>query len=395
MIRSRRSDGAWILKPVDNAAEFLAHIKAEEEIRKIADIEFYPIMSKDSTNMIPSDWTHMANEVHKRLGKGYDGFVIAHGTDTMHFSASALAFAFGRNLNCPVVFTGAQAIPEVPHGDARVNLLRAVKVASEDFCEVVVAFGDFVFRGSRVQKKDEKRFDAFESPAEFPLGYITEEIILSPSARRPSGNNEELDFRPYFADGVFQFSLIPGMKPDVLELVVRDERCIGIVLQSFGAGNVPNEGEYSFKKFIQTANLLGKPVVIASQFPANSTLASAYEPGVEAIEAGAIPTGNMTNAAATVKFRWVLHQIEHDKEFRSLPSKDKRDLVNVLMNQNEVGEITEMKKEDSLEDNQSREFASRSRNSSASTGSSRSHDRSAGGSAPKTTGTNVKTMTSQ
>lgn len=338
MLRRRTKEGGWVLKPAENVKQFLRLIKAEQEVKKIAEIDFVSLMSKDSTNMVPSDWTKMAKAVYKRL-KRYDGFVIAHGTDTMHFSASALAFAFGSNLNVPVVFTGAQAIPDVPHGDARVNLLRAVQVASQNFSEVVVAFGDFVFRGCRVQKKDEKRFDAFESPAEFPLGYITEEIVLSNFARRPVTDMDEIDFKPYFSDGIVQISLIPGLQPEILERVLKDSRCKGIVLQSFGAGNVPNAGKFSFKKFIKASTKRGKPVVIASQFPANSTLASNYEPGVEAIKAGAIPTGNMTNAAATVKFRWVMHQIRQ----RKLSSKAKLRLVRGMMNHNYVGEITEVK----------------------------------------------------
>jgi L-asparaginase len=288
--------------------------------------------------MVPDDWTEMAKAVHNRIGQGFDGFVIAHGTDTMHFSASALAFAFGDRLNFPIVFTGAQATPEVPHGDARINLLRAVNVACQDLHEVVVAFGDFIFRGCRVQKKDEKRFDAFEAPAEFPLGYVTEDIILGPFVRNSANHTPDsrIKFLPYFADGIVQISLIPGLRPKVLLPLLNDPDCQGIVLQSFGAGNVPNEGAFSFKGFIEEATAQGKPVIIASQFPANSTLASYYEPGVEAVRAGAIPTGNMTNAAATVKFRWVMHQVRSAK----LSPQEKLQRIRDLMNHNFVGEIT-------------------------------------------------------
>src|ERR1700732_292722 len=165
MIR-RRHKGEWILTPPTSGKQFLRLLKAEKDIRDIAEVDYVPLMNKDSTNMVPHDWTRMAREVHRRLDE-YDGFVIAHGTDTMHFSASALAFAFGKNLNVPIVFTGSQATPDVPYGDAKVNLLRAIKVASQDLAEVVIAFGEIVFRGCRAQKKDERRFDAFESPAEF------------------------------------------------------------------------------------------------------------------------------------------------------------------------------------------------------------------------------------
>ena len=178
MIRENTSDG-MILKPPENPESFLQRLKVEEELNEIAEVKFIPLMNKDSTDMVPADWTKMAITIYENINKGFHGFVVAHGTDTMHFSSSALAFAFGQNLNCPIVFTGAQTTADVPHGDAKVNLIRAIKVACEDIAEVVVAFGGYVFRGCRVQKKDERQFDAFHSPAQFPIGYIAEEILLS------------------------------------------------------------------------------------------------------------------------------------------------------------------------------------------------------------------------
>nr|VFJ62200.1 MAG: L-asparaginase [Candidatus Kentron sp. FW] len=339
MIRERK-DGEYVLRPPEDPKEFLRYLKAEEEVKDIAELDFVDLLNKDSTNIVPADWTRMAEAIHARLDQGYLGFVVAHGTDTMHFSASALAFAFGKNLNVPIVFTGAQTTPEVTHGDARVNLLRAVKVACEDIAEVVVAFGECVFRGCRVQKKDERRFDAFESPAEFPIGYITEEILLSSMVDQRTKEPSPLEFLPHFADGIVQFSLIPGLEPETLLPVLESDACKGVVLQSFGAGNVPNEDKYSFSEFIQEAVKKGKPVIIASQFPANSTLASHYAPGMEAVQAGAITTGNMTNAAATAKFRWVLHRVDEKIRQGKLAEADKLDEIRRMMNEVYVGEMT-------------------------------------------------------
>nr|VFK30168.1 MAG: L-asparaginase [Candidatus Kentron sp. MB]VFK34028.1 MAG: L-asparaginase [Candidatus Kentron sp. MB]VFK76203.1 MAG: L-asparaginase [Candidatus Kentron sp. MB] len=343
MIREHKGDG-YVLRPPENPKEFLRYLKAEEEIRDIAELDFVDLINKDSTNMAPADWTKMAEAIHARLDQGYQGFVVAHGTDTMHFSASALAFAFGRNLNVPIVFTGAQTSPEVAHGDARVNLLRAVKVACEDIAEVVVSFGENIFRGCRVQKKDERRFDAFESPAEFPIGYITEEIILSGLVKPRSEKSLPLEFLPDFADGIIQFSIIPGLEPETLLPVLKSDTCRGVVLQSFGAGNVPNEGAYSFKEFIEQAVALGKPVIIASQFPANSTLASHYAPGRDAVDAGAIASGNMTNATATTKLRWVLYRVEERIRRCELRQTDKLSEVGKMMSEVYVGEMTPLEK---------------------------------------------------
>lgn len=303
-------DAEGTLRPPENPDTF---VNIAPEIKSLAEFDFVPLMNKDSTNINPADWSVMAAAIHERSYRGYDGFVVAHGTDTMHFSASAVAFALGKEINFPVVFTGAQTAPDIAHGDARVNLVRAFKVASMELAEVVICFGDYVFRGCRAQKKDERRFDAFESPAVFPLAYITEEILLSPWAKKRTQSDRPLDFQPDFAPGVFQVSLIPGLEPKLLAPLLDLPDCKGIVLQSFGAGNVPSESPFSLTEFIQEATDLGKPVLITSQFPANATLHTAYEPGRKAIQAGAIPTGNMTSACATAKFRWVLAQVDRLK----------------------------------------------------------------------------------
>ncbi len=330
------------LAPPDTPEEFLKSLKAEEEANKIAEVGFDVILNKDSTNIVPADWTHMAEQVHRRMND-YDGFVIAHGTDTMHFSSTALALAFGKNLRKPIVFTGAQTTPDVSHGDARVNLLRALKVACEDIAEVVVVFGEFVFRGSRVQKKDERRFDAFDSPAEFPLGYVTEDIVLSDFVRRRKDVSDKIDLQKNFAGGIAQISLIPGLEPELIAPILDNPDCRGVVLQSFGAGNVPNEEGFGFLSFIKQASERSIPVIIASQFPANSTLATQYEPGIAAQKAGAIGTGNMTNAAATVKFRWVLHQVQKRIDNTELKGCDKIPEIRRMMNKSFVNELTEIK----------------------------------------------------
>lgn len=338
MIREAHGS-SHVLRPPANPDEFLRYLRVEAELGGIADLEVVNLLNKDSTNMVPSDWTAMAKAIHQRLDQGYDGFVIAHGTDTMHCSSSALAFAFGDRLNVPIVLTGAQTTPDVAHGDARINLLRAVKVACEDLAEVVVVFGDYVFRGCRVLKKDERRFDAFESPAEPPIGHIAEEIQLNQSRKRRE-RPLPLIFHPEFSDGVVQLSLIPGLEPELLLPVLESDRCKGVLLQAFGAGNVPNEGDYSFTDFIRRAVSLNKPVVIISQFPANSTLSSHYATGREAIEAGAIPTGNMTNAAATAKLRWVLHQVQADIDSGELDPAHKLRRIREMMDIVYVGEMT-------------------------------------------------------
>lgn len=327
------------LRPPENPADFL---RVAPELKRIVDFDYEVCLNKDSTNMTPLDWTKMARFVHARRDMGYSGFVIAHGTDTMHFSSSALAFAFGENLSFPIVFTGAQTTPQIPHGDARINLVRACEVALTPLREVVISFGDYIFRGCRVQKKDERRFDAFESPGYFPIGHISEEIELHPNARTEKDVDPArgIEFRPDFATGIFQVALIPGLDPRLVLPSLENDACKGLMLQSFGWGNVPDQAPYSFEWLIRKAvQDLGKPVIIVSQFPAHATRGSAYEPGIRAVESGAIPTGNMTNAAAAAKFSWVLAQIEAEIREGKLDPDRKLAAARAKMQYNYVQEM--------------------------------------------------------
>jgi len=330
----KQKDGT--LMPPEDPGDFL---RMAPVIDDIVDYDFVPLLNKDSTNIIPSDWQKMAKAIHERRDLGYAGFVVAHGTDTMHFSASAIAFALGDNLNFPVVFTGAQTIPDIPHGDARINLIRACKVATTDIAEVVISFGDYVFRGCRAQKKDERRFDAFESPALPPLAYITEEIIIGPLAKRKKYKTGEIILKAEFAENILQVSLIPGLEPELLEPVIEKNECRGIILQSFGAGNVPDTEEYSFVEFIKKAKEKNIPLIVTSQFPANATLHSAYAPGKAAVAAGAIPTGNMTASCAVAKFRWILATVNQDIKGKRITGRGQVDKVKRLMQQIFVREM--------------------------------------------------------
>jgi len=327
-----------VLKPPHSADDFL---EIAPELSSFVDVELVQLLNKDSTNINPDDWVLIAEAIYERRDDGFKGIIVAHGTDTMHFSSSAIAFALGKNLNFPVVFTGAQTIPSIPGGDARRNLVNACRVALTDLAEVVISFGDYVFRACRAQKKDEKKFDAFESPAYFPIAYITQTIDLQPiaytKAAKSSDGIQKEDFKPFFETGILQVELIPGLEPDLIEPMLQANSCKGIIFKSFGAGNVPDDDKYSFIPMIKKAvDEKGIPVIITSQFPANSTLDTDYAPGVEAKKAGAIATGNMTSAAAATKFRWVLAQAN----MQGLESEEKMAYVRKMMSEVYIGEMS-------------------------------------------------------
>lgn len=332
-------DANGVLHPPDHSADFL---KSIDPVFTADDYDFVPLFNKDSSNVIPSDWTVMASAVYSRLDQGYTGFVIAHGTDTLHYSSSALAFAFGDQLNVPVVLTGSQTIPDVVHGDAHTNLLRAIMVSRSELAEVAIFFNHSVYRGSRVIKTDERSFDAFESPGLGAIGDVAESLQLSSTARLKSSSKTkgDIDFRPNFSEGVMQVSAIPGFDPQLLLPIFASGQCKALIVQSFGAGNLPDDGQYSWGEVICYAKQRLIPVVISSAFTANSTLNSTYGPGISARESGAIAVGNMTQAATMVKVSWVLAQVQQQMTDGLLARDDSLNAITDMLQANYVGEMS-------------------------------------------------------
>ncbi|MGZ5440642.1 MAG: asparaginase domain-containing protein [Thermoanaerobaculia bacterium] len=349
--------------PAKNKDDFLLNYG---DIREVADIEFeQPFEPLDSINVTTAHWGIIAREIYQRRHEGYAGFVVAHGTDTMAFTASAVAFALGEHLPFPVVFTGAQATPDVQHGDARLNILRACIVASQQIPEVVICFGNHVFRAVRAQKKDERRFDGFESVVFPPLAEITEIVEIHSErirARDDSDNpvvqiNEErirelpvplhdIQLCDQFASGILLIQLTPSLEPefyrpalDAIDPRTGKPTCRGVIIQTLGAGNVTTIEPYGFMGFIADAVGRSIPVLITSPYPWRPAAAREFAPAAAPIDVGAIPGGEMTTAAAVTKFRWSLARVDRLVDDGVIPRERRRDEISALMQRNLIGEL--------------------------------------------------------
>ena len=135
------------------------------QLADFAELEMQALFSLDSGDLQPAHWIEIARAVHAALARDdLRGVVVTHGTDTMAYTASALAFLLGP-LNKPVVLTGAQRPMSEMRTDARTNVIDAMLGATLEVPEVVIAFGSHILRGCRAIKADAWAFDAFASPA--------------------------------------------------------------------------------------------------------------------------------------------------------------------------------------------------------------------------------------
>jgi L-asparaginase len=115
---------------------------------KIADVDTRILFRIDSSDMQPEKWIEIAATIHDALDD-YDGVVVVHGTDTMAYTASALAFLLP-DLDKPVILTGSQRPLDQIRSDARENLIDAFQLATQPIPEVGLAFHSHLFRGCRL-----------------------------------------------------------------------------------------------------------------------------------------------------------------------------------------------------------------------------------------------------
>lgn len=87
-------------------------LRATPELLEEANIKGKAIMNILSENMRPDYWVQAARSIADEINDGAQGVVVAHGTDTMHYTSAALSFILQTPV--PVILTGAQRSSDRP-----------------------------------------------------------------------------------------------------------------------------------------------------------------------------------------------------------------------------------------------------------------------------------------
>ncbi|NJE03146.1 Glu-tRNA(Gln) amidotransferase subunit GatD [Thermococcus sp. MV11] len=299
-------------------AEELA--KAVPEIFEIANITPRLLMNILSEDMKPEYWIRIAHEVAGMLNSGEDGVVIAHGTDTMAYTASALSFML-RDLGKPVILVGAQRSSDRPSSDAAMNLTCSVRIATADFGEVAVVMhgetGDtycLAHRGTKVRKMHTSRRDAFRSVNDIPIAKIWPEgeiEFLRKDYRHRTESEVWVDDE--MEEKVALIKAFPGMSAEIIDFFV-DKGYKGIVIEGTGLGHVPTYVIDSIRRATEE----GVTVCMTSQCLYGRVNLNVYSTGRRLLKAGVIPCEDMLPETAYVKLMWVLGHTDDPREVREM-----------------------------------------------------------------------------
>ena len=154
-----RPTAAGGLAPAITSEELLACVP---ELADLCEVSAVQVFNLDSTNVGPAQWQSIVRCIKENYDT-CDGFVIAHGTDTMAYTAAALSYMV-QNSAKPVVLTGSQKSIYNRDTDARNNLYRAfVYAVSDGAWGVQLVFDNKVILGTRARKTRTRSFNAFSS----------------------------------------------------------------------------------------------------------------------------------------------------------------------------------------------------------------------------------------
>lgn len=287
------------LAPGVTPEELLSYIPA---VKDVCEVQTIQVCNLDSTNVAPEHWKLMVKAVEENYND-YDGFVIAHGTDTLGYTAAALSYMI-QNSAKPIVITGAQKPIEMDVTDAKTNLLDSFIYAADDESQNVnVVFDGKVIVGTRAKKERAKSFNAFSS-INYPYTAVIQDGML---VRYIPETPVEGDVEFYYdmKDSVCVLKLIPGINPSILPVLFEQFDCI--VMESFGVGGVPQSLVDAFYEAMEKWAGKGKHVVMTTQVANEGSNMSVYEVGKKVKEDfNLVEAYDMTLEATITKMMWLM-----------------------------------------------------------------------------------------
>ncbi len=302
--------------PVLTAEELNASIP---ELAKIANIDAEVIFSEYSENIQPQHWLQIAKKINEYSKSDYVGIIIAHGTDTMHYTSSFLSFALA-GFSIPIVLVGSQRSSDRASSDAALNLIGATK-----FITTSNAKGVYVVMhhdendetiachiGTRVRKNHTSKRGAFQTIGDDPAFIIAENQIQK-NIKEDFFKTNEFQPRINLDTKVALVKYHPGYEPDLLEKII-EMGYKGIIFEGTGLGHIGKTMYQSVKK----ANDKGVFLGMTSQCIDGRVRMTVYESGRDLLNLGIIPLENMIPEVALVKTMWAIGNSQNIEEVKKI-----------------------------------------------------------------------------
>ena len=288
------------LTPTQTAAQLLAGVDTAG-----AEVSAVQPFSLDSTDMSPREWCGLAQLIQQRYAQ-FDGFVIAHGTDTLGYAAAALSCLIA-NSEKPVALTGSMLPMGAQGSDAARNLTDAFRfVCDERAHGVRVVFASAVIDGRCAVKVDTHAARAFESVGRPAAGAVRIDGRLLLNDAPYSG-------KVRFYSALDERAAVLRLYPGITAQAVRFGGIRALVIEGFGTGGLPKYG--GLAQELRALHEQGVSLVMTTQVLHGGSDLSRYEVGARLKEFGVIDAGLMTAEYALMRAMWALAVSERAEDF--------------------------------------------------------------------------------
>jgi glutamyl-tRNA(Gln) amidotransferase subunit D len=289
------------------------------ELAKIANIDAQVLFSEYSENIMPEHWLDIAKKVNEFEKSDYSGIIIAHGTDTMHYTSSFLSFALA-GFPIPIVLVGSQRSSDRASSDAALNLIGATKFITESNPKgiYIVMHQDenddtiACHLGTRVRKNHTSKRGAFQTIGDDPAFIITQNKIQKNFSEDYFKINE---YKPKINldTKVALVKYHPGYDPNLLNQII-EMGFKGIIFEGTGLGHIGKTMYESVKKANEKGIFLG----MTSQCIDGRVRMTVYESGRDLLDLGIIPLENMIPEVALVKAMWVIGNYQNSEAIKKI-----------------------------------------------------------------------------
>lgn len=274
----------------------------------------------DSSNMNPECWLDIAEIINDNFD-AYDGFVVLHGSDTMSYTASALSFMF-ENLTKPIIFTGSQLPIGDLRTDAKENLITSIQIAGlrkngrAVISEVGLYFEYKLYRGNRSTKINAENFQAFASLNHPPLAESGVYLSVNHNALWKPNRRQKTKLNKGFDNEVLVLKMFPGINASTVEHMLSKPGLKGVVLETYGSGNAPNDDW--FLDILEEKIAKGLYVVNVTQCIGGSVMMGQYETSVRLKKIGVVTGKDISTEAAVAKLMYLLGKNLSSKVFKTI-----------------------------------------------------------------------------
>lgn len=305
--------------PSEDFEKFLAEIRPHVRNRGLQPIRWSNL---PSPHMTPAHMFALAGDVDRKLAEpSVIGAVVIHGTDVLVESAY-MAHLTTRTRK-PIVYTGSMRYYSETGYDGIRNLLNSIRACTLPLppeTGVVLLMTDRIFRAKDVIKINSFNIDAFEAPDRGPVAYVAgDEVMMTQQYPVTVAPQAPLIDTTAIEPNVALIACYTGMDGALIDhLIASGIR--GLVIEGFGAGNVPP----GMVPSIQAAVGAGIPVVITTQCPEGGVWPIYAYPGggADLVKKGAILGGRLSGSKARIKLMVALGDTRDPQEIQQVFDRD-------------------------------------------------------------------------